>query len=272
MTIQNPLVANLLVAPIDATAAAPSISFGGSSYQNSGTGIYGSYGLISFAIDGVNMLNMSADGILGPTSAYAGSDSFQVLAIDLEVSGVGSNVGTDPAFIAPIMGNLLGDSVSGDGNYLGGVIGAISAQGVSSAYPTGGIVGIVMDSAGLVDAPVVSVIDGDDPSGVTLAGAMFKARQNNNNAGSGANYGLDLYDAGNANYTGGPVALSIKKADVRMTNQVCIMNGAGAPVDGTTGDNFAGTGSLYIDKTAGKLYINTGAITNPTWVVVGGQT
>jgi hypothetical protein len=42
-------------------------------------------------------------------------------------------------------------------------------------------------------------------------------------------------------------------------------------VNGTTGDNFAGTGSLYVDSTAGVLYINTGAISNPTWVVVGTQ-
>jgi hypothetical protein len=28
---------------------------------------------------------------------------------------------------------------------------------------------------------------------------------------------------------------------------------------------------LYVDSTAGVLYINTGAINNPTWVVVGTQ-
>jgi hypothetical protein len=50
-----------------------------------------------------------------------------------------------------------------------------------------------------------------------------------------------------------------------------VMVDAGAPVNGTTGDNFAGTGSLYVDSTAGVLYINTGAISNPTWVVVGTQ-
>jgi hypothetical protein len=62
------------------------------------------------------------------------------------------------------------------------------------------------------------------------------------------------------------------KANIRMEDDVVVMVDAGAPVNGTTGDNFAGTGSLYVDSTAGKLYINTGAISNPTWIVVGTQT
>lgn len=202
---------------------------------------------------------------------YPGSDSHQALAADMNVLGVGSNVGTDPAFLAAIMGNLLADDLSGDGNYAGGVIGAISAVGMSSAYPTAGVLGVVMQGATGVEACVSGVIDGDDGGAPVTVGAIFKARMNNNNASSGADYGLDLYDAGNANYSGGPVALKILKADLRMSNQIIVMNGAGAPVDGTTGDNFAGTGSMYIDKTAGKLYINTGAITSPTWVVVGSQ-
>ena len=49
------------------------------------------------------------------------------------------------------------------------------------------------------------------------------------------------------------------------------MNAAGVPVDGTTGDNFAGKGSLYVNISTGILYINTGTITSPTWVVVGSQ-
>ncbi len=53
------------------------------------------------------------------------------------------------------------------------------------------------------------------------------------------------------------------------TNKVIIMVGAGAPVDGTTGDNIAGIGSLYIDRTNGALYIQTDVITSPVWVLVG---
>jgi hypothetical protein len=72
---------------------------------------------------------------------------------------------------------------------------------------------------------------------------------------------------------GGPSGVkAYTKANIRMEDDVVVMVDAGVPTNGTTGDNFAGTGSLYVDSTGGKLYINTGAISNPTWVVVGTQT
>lgn len=48
---------------------------------------------------------------------------------------------------------------------------------------------------------------------------------------------------------------------------------AGAPTDGTSGDGatWAGKGSLAVDTTNGKLYINTGTKSSPTWTVVGAQ-
>lgn len=49
---------------------------------------------------------------------------------------------------------------------------------------------------------------------------------------------------------------------------VLIMTGAGAPVDGTTGDNVAGIGSLYLDTTAGDIYVQTAVITAPVWKLV----
>lgn len=58
----------------------------------------------------------------------------------------------------------------------------------------------------------------------------------------------------------------------RLVADVVELIGAGAPVDGTTGDDVAGTGSRYTDITAGVLYINTGVKSNPTWVKVGTQT
>lgn len=70
----------------------------------------------------------------------------------------------------------------------------------------------------------------------------------------------------------GTAVLSVSTTAVTMQNDVCILQGAGAPVDGTTGDDVAGKGSLYIDRTNGKLYINNGVISNPTWVLVGSQT
>jgi hypothetical protein len=56
-----------------------------------------------------------------------------------------------------------------------------------------------------------------------------------------------------------------------MENDVVFMNAAGVPANGTTGANFAGKGSLYVDISSGILYINTNTIASPTWVVVGSQ-
>jgi hypothetical protein len=55
---------------------------------------------------------------------------------------------------------------------------------------------------------------------------------------------------------------------------VAIVVKAGAPVDGTsgTGAGYAGPGSLCIDKTNAKLYINTNTAASPLWTVAGAQT
>ncbi len=135
MSIQNPNVASLAVLPIDGTAAAPSISFGGSSYQSSGTGIYGTFGHIKHSIDGT------------------------------------------------------------------------LAMGI-------------------------------DSSGVTVAGALSAAS----------------------------FATSVNGFSIG--NDVYIISGATAPINGTTGDNFAGPGSIYIARDSGAQYQQTGLITNPVWVIL----
>lgn len=52
-----------------------------------------------------------------------------------------------------------------------------------------------------------------------------------------------------------------------------ILAAEAAPTNGTSGDGagFAGPGSLYIDATNAKLYINTNTKASPTWTVVGSQ-
>ncbi|MDA8217612.1 MAG: hypothetical protein M0Z94_08360 [Dehalococcoidales bacterium] len=71
-------------------------------------------------------------------------------------------------------------------------------------------------------------------------------------------YGLDFNDEGIA-------PAIIGKALLRSPNEVCCLEGNGAPVDGTTGDNFAGPGSLYFDYTNGVLYVQTAVKTAPVW-------
>lgn len=51
---------------------------------------------------------------------------------------------------------------------------------------------------------------------------------------------------------------------------IILINGAGAPVNGTTGRNVAGKGSLYIRQDNGGLYSNTGNFTSPVWTLIGG--
>lgn len=210
--------------------------------------------------DGVHLPN---DKALLASQTRTGSGSYQPVAIDLEVGATaGSNDGGDPKFLAPIMGNLLGDTLTHAANYLAGLIGADSVTGAkATTYPKGGVLGIIMAGVSESDGAVVAVLDGD---GLTVANAAFKAFGNNSTPNSGFDYGLDLKSPAHDGFS----ALAILKALLRSPNDVCVLEGAGVPVDGTTGDNFAGKGSLYIDITNANHYIQTGAITSPVWKLV----
>lgn len=204
--------------------------------------------------------------IVSVVEDYTDQGSFQAMAADVTVNDAGgSDDGTDPSFLAGVMGNILGEAVQGEGNYLAGVIGAISITDPASDYPTGGVLGIVMDGVTGIDGAVVAVIDGSDPSAETRARAAYAVRMLNNNEDSGVDYGVDLYDAGSIHYTGTGEDFTVDKAELRTSKEVCLMNAAAAPVDGTTGDDFAGSGSLYIDTDNPTLYMNTGTKADPVW-------
>ncbi len=55
-------------------------------------------------------------------------------------------------------------------------------------------------------------------------------------------------------------------------SNIVVFAGATAPVDGTTGDNFAAKGSLYIAIDTGVVYLNTGTITASVWEDFGTTT
>ena len=194
------------------------------------------------------------------------SGSHQSVAADLTLgSASGSADGSDPDYLAAIMGNVLGADMAStqDANYIAGVIGAFSVTGTKrTTYPAGGVLAQITDGVTEADGAVVAYVDGD--GSVTTANAAFKAMSNNSTPGSGFTYGLDLHSPAHDGYN----ALAILNADIRMTNQVCVLNGAGAPVDGTTGDNFAGIGSIYIDTTNGNAYLQTAVITSPVWKLI----
>lgn len=206
------------------------------------------------------------DSMLGGSNDFSGSGSHQVVGPDLNVSAdVGSDDGGDPKYIATIMGNILGEDLSNAANYLAGVIGAYSITGTkSTTYPAGAVLGQITDGVTDADGAFVAYVDGD--GSVTKANAAFKAMSNNSTSGSGFSYGLDLTSAAHDGYS----ALAILKADVRMSSDVCLLSKAGAPTDGGsgTGAGFAGIGSIAIDRTNGKLYVNGGTKASPTWKLV----
>lgn len=55
---------------------------------------------------------------------------------------------------------------------------------------------------------------------------------------------------------------------VQGSSNIVSFAGATAPVDGTTGDNFAAKGSIYIAIDTGAMYQNTGTITVPAWTAI----
>ena len=157
-------------------------------------------------------------------------------------------------------------------NHMAGTVGEFAVIGTySNNGLMAGLLGIINTNTLSGDAAVMAFMDGD--AGVTTARCAFGVAMAQTTAGSGFEFGIDLKMQDPVLDAGGPSGVKpYTKANIRMEDDVVVMVDAGAPVNGTTGDNFAGTGSLYVNSTAGVLYINTGAISNPTWVVVGTQT
>ena len=142
------------------------------------------------------------------------------------------------------------------------VIGSYSNNGIMA-----GVMGVINTNTLSGDAAVMAFMDGD--AGVTTCRAAFGVAMSQTTAGSGFEFGIDLKMQDPVADAGGPTSvIPYTKANIRMEDDVCVMVDAGAPVDGTTGDNFAGIGSMYIDSTAGNLYIQTGVITSPVWKLV----
>lgn len=202
---------------------------------------------------------------------YSAAGSFQAVAADLTLGAAAGTSGAgDSDFLAPIMGNLLGENLSQTHNYLGGGIFHYSATGTrASTYPAGAMLagigdGVGAGGTGMPDGAVVAYIDGDSAS--TKAGAAFKVMSNNSTPTSGFDFGLDLQAAAHDGYL--PVdAAFYKKAQLRLTEDVCQLVGSGAPVDGIagTGAGVTGKGSMYVDSASGEVYLNTGTLASPTW-------
>lgn len=203
----------------------------------------------------------------GIEDTFTGDSSYQTVAPDLTLdAAVGDD--TDTHYFAAGMFNLFGAALTKTKNYLGGVIGAYSITGVkATTYPSGAVLAQITDGVTDCDGAVVAYIDGD--SAQTNCGAMFKVRSNNSTAASGPNFGVDLQDAAHDGFQ--PVdAAFYKSAPLRLVGDVCMLVGAGNPVDGTTGASVTGPGSLYFDTTVTTkaVYVNTNTKASPTWTAL----
>jgi len=181
----------------------------------------------------------------------------------------GSSNPITPSSGQGVQGRIAGSNLTSTATYYAGVLGQYSVTGTNaSTFVKSGVLGVVGNTTTTADAAVMAWMDGD--GGETTARAGYAIGMTQSTGTSGFDYGMDLQlqDA----VGGGGSVQPYKKAELRVSNDVVVMTGAGAPTNGTTGDDYAGVGSLYVDVTAGKLYINTGAIDNPTWTVVGTQT
>lgn len=212
--------------------------------------------------------------ITSPGAEYGDAGSFQVIQADLNLAaGAGKDVADGTAYLAAVMGNVLGASLTKTGNYLAGVIGAYSLTGTrASTYPCGAVLAQITDGVGtggtgMPDGAVVAYIDGDGSS--TLANAAYAVMSNNSTASSGFQYGLNLQAAAHDGYQAVDAAF-YKKAHIRLTEDVCILTGSAAPTDGVTGAAVTGSGSMYIRSGDGNgaVYINTNTKASPSWKLV----
>ena len=177
----------------------------------------------------------------------------------------GSSNPVAPSSAQGSSGQVFGSNLASTATYYIGATGRYLITGTNaSTFAKAGVMGVIGDSTTTGDAAVMAWMDGD--GGLTTARAGFGIGMTQSTGGSGFDYGMDLQlqDA----VGGGGSVQDYKKAEIRVSNDVVVMTGAGVPVDGTTGDNFAGPGSMFVDVTNANLYIQTGLISNPVWKLV----
>lgn len=177
----------------------------------------------------------------------------------------GSSSAVAPSSAQGSSGQVFGSNLSSTATYYIGATGRYLITGTNaSTFAKAGVMGVVGNLTTTADAAVMAWMDGD--GGTTTARAGYAIGMTQSTGSSGFDYGMDLelQDA----VGGGGSVQPYKKAEIRVSNDVVVMTGAGAPSDGTTGDNFAGPGSMYVDITGANLYIQTGLITSPVWKLV----
>lgn len=102
MSVQNPIIAQQVLAPLNDTAAKPSIQFGGPTNADSGVGIYGDLANIRFAVGGVNVATINSSGIVG-----GGSVTSVAMSVPAFLSVSGSPITTSGTLAVSLSGTAL---------------------------------------------------------------------------------------------------------------------------------------------------------------------
>lgn len=182
-------------------------------------------------------------------------------------------------------GNFVASLGAGTGGQTYGLVGVLEASAPAlppSGYFTTGVFGVLDDSLGMQtainhpaavtgaifdhntisDAAVVAMLMTDNTrTAAAPVGAAFRVIDRTVGAGTGFNYGLDLYYAcAGGTCSGAPELNSFNAADIRLSSQAEVLTGAGVPAGGLcTATNL---GAIYLNHGGGggtTLYVCEGA-------------
>lgn len=192
-------------------------------------------------------------------TARTDTNSFQHLAPDLTL-GAAAGSSTDPKYIAPVMGNILGDALTKTKNILAGLIAKFTITGArATTYPAAAIVAEVGEGVTECDGAVVAVIGGD--SGQVKGDAAFSIDYQNSTAGSGFDWVVRGHRAAHDGYNAAAPLKGFALVGVDAGALPCgIYFGVATDDAGIVAqvgaDNTIADGSLYISIVAGagKLF------------------
>lgn len=168
------------------------------------------------------------------------------------------------AWLGAFRSIVKGATLTKTANSISAIHGVYWVTGTNpSTWPLAAILGEIHNGVTVADAAFVA-LTGQAVTPRALYGVATLDMDINS-----AQYGLDL---STNSYSGGSKDLvGYTQADILLSNEIAILSTAAGPA-ATDGQGFAAKGSLAIDRTNGKLYINTGTAAIPTWTVVGTQT
>lgn len=223
-----------------------------------------------FAVAGtaVGSLTIPAgSSLLAAPTEFSGADSYQPVAPDLNLAAGAGVDDPDTAYLAPVMGNVIGDSLTKDANSIAGLIGKLSVTGPrASTYPVAAVIAEVGDGVEEGDG-VVAVIGGDSEQ--TNADAAFAIDHQNSTAGSGFNWIVNGHKEAHNGYNAGVplkgfARVAVNSVDLPVGIYFGVATDDAGIVAQVGADNTVGDGSLYISHAdgAGKLFQKQ----NDVWV------